>query len=232
MGQACLDTGLIDPGSCSSSPPEPDAAPAPCTPGLSWAPCGMQVEKELSEICSSILQLLDDHLIPTASSGESKVFYLKMKGDYHRYLAEFKSGTDRKDAAEHTLLAYKAAQVQTRLALPPRILAFVSTRQPAHGAARPGWGGQCGDNGDVKRVERQLACQRLCPGQPSSQRQCWCRTSPWWTWRPLTPSGWAWHSTSPSSTTRSSIRRSVPAIWPSRWGPGKQPFHVMACRAF
>jgi hypothetical protein len=37
------------------------------------------VEKELQEICSSILQLLDDHLIPTASTGESKVFYLKMK---------------------------------------------------------------------------------------------------------------------------------------------------------
>ncbi len=31
------------------------------------------MEKELSDICSSILQLLDDHLIPTASSGESKV---------------------------------------------------------------------------------------------------------------------------------------------------------------
>jgi hypothetical protein len=39
----------------------------------------LQVEKELSEICASILQLLDEHLIPTASSGESKVFYLKMK---------------------------------------------------------------------------------------------------------------------------------------------------------
>jgi len=68
------------------------------------------VEKELSEICASILQLLDEHLIPTASTGESKVFYLKMKGDYHRYLAEFKTSADRKEAAEHTLLAYKAAQ--------------------------------------------------------------------------------------------------------------------------
>lgn len=73
----------------------------------------LQVEKELSDICGSILQLLDEHLIPTASTGESKVFYLKMKGDYHRYLAEFKSGADRKEAAEHTLLAYKAAQVRS-----------------------------------------------------------------------------------------------------------------------
>lgn len=77
------------------------------------------VEKELSEICSSILALLDEHLIPTASTGESKVFYLKMKGDYHRYLAEFKTGTDRKDAAEHTLLSYKGAQDIALEQLPP-----------------------------------------------------------------------------------------------------------------
>ncbi len=96
------------------------------------------MEKELSEICSSILQLLDDHLIPTASSGESKVFYLKMKGDYHRYLAEFKSGTDRKDAAEHTLLAYKAAQVIFKLCSPFRVLALTKPTQssPCHGFGR------------------------------------------------------------------------------------------------
>lgn len=33
----------------------------------------------MTDVCASILALLDDHLIPTASSGESKVFYLKMK---------------------------------------------------------------------------------------------------------------------------------------------------------
>lgn len=36
---------------------------------------------------------------------------LSPQGDYHRYLAEFKTGAERKEAAEHTLLAYKAAQV-------------------------------------------------------------------------------------------------------------------------
>lgn len=72
----------------------------------------MQIEDELGGICQSILGLLDEHLIPTATSGESKVFYLKMKGDYHRYLAEFRVGQERKDEAEQTYLAYKAAQVQ------------------------------------------------------------------------------------------------------------------------
>eukprot|EP00798_Chlamydomonas_sp_ICE-L_P016627 gene16627-22874_t len=78
-----------------------------------------QVETELNDICGSILDLLDGYLIQNSSTGESKVFYLKMKGDYHRYLAEFKTGQDRKDAAEHTLLAYKAAQDIALVDLPP-----------------------------------------------------------------------------------------------------------------
>lgn len=78
-----------------------------------------QIEKELESICASILELLDNHLIPTASSGESKVFYLKMKGDYHRYLAEFKTGADRREAAEHTLLAYTAAEDIAKSSLEP-----------------------------------------------------------------------------------------------------------------
>lgn len=70
-----------------------------------------KIEKELSNICDGILKLLDSRLVPSASTGDSKVFYLKMKGDYHRYLAEFKTAGDRKEAAESTLTAYKAAQV-------------------------------------------------------------------------------------------------------------------------
>ncbi|ESN95929.1 hypothetical protein HELRODRAFT_114528 [Helobdella robusta] len=54
------------------------------------------IEKELRDVCQVVLSLLDDHLIPKASSAESKVFYLKMKGDYYRYLAEVASNPQDK----------------------------------------------------------------------------------------------------------------------------------------
>ncbi|KPU72725.1 uncharacterized protein Dana_GF23073, isoform C [Drosophila ananassae] len=78
-----------------------------------------QVEKELRDICSDILNVLEKHLIPCATTGESKVFYYKMKGDYHRYLAEFATGSDRKDAAEKSLIAYKEASDIAMNDLPP-----------------------------------------------------------------------------------------------------------------
>jgi len=57
-----------------------------------------KIESELAKICEDILDVLDKHLIPSAASGESKVFYHKMMGDYHRYLAEFATGDKRKTA--------------------------------------------------------------------------------------------------------------------------------------
>jgi 14-3-3 protein epsilon len=38
----------------------------------------VKVEKELHSICNDILKVLDDHLIPSSQSGESKVFHYKM----------------------------------------------------------------------------------------------------------------------------------------------------------
>eukprot|EP00798_Chlamydomonas_sp_ICE-L_P012101 gene12101-15213_t len=68
------------------------------------------VEKELDNICGEILELLDKYLVPSATTCEASVFYLKMKADYHRYIAEFKTDDPRKEAAENTLGAYKSAQ--------------------------------------------------------------------------------------------------------------------------
>ncbi|KAJ4297133.1 hypothetical protein N0V88_004051 [Collariella sp. IMI 366227] len=68
-----------------------------------------KIESELEKVCQDVLEVLDEALIPNAASGESKVFYHKMKGDYHRYLAEFASGEKRKVAATAAHEAYKSA---------------------------------------------------------------------------------------------------------------------------
>lgn len=78
-----------------------------------------KIESELTNICDDILNVLSEHLIPTAQSGESKVFYYKMKGDYHRYLAEFAVTEKRKEAADASLEAYKAASEVAVTELPP-----------------------------------------------------------------------------------------------------------------
>merc|ERR1712107_603285 len=69
-----------------------------------------KVEAELQKICDTILGLLDQSLISKASTGESKVFYQKMKADYYRYIAEFKDGDAKNAAAENARQAYEEAQ--------------------------------------------------------------------------------------------------------------------------
>jgi len=69
----------------------------------------IQIEEELEKVCQDVLDVLEENLIPKAETGESKVFYHKMKGDYHRYLAEFASGEKRKEAATAAHDAYKNA---------------------------------------------------------------------------------------------------------------------------
>jgi len=49
-----------------------------------------QVEAEIEVICKDVLDLLENILVPAqGKSDEAQVFYLKMTGDYYRYLAEF-----------------------------------------------------------------------------------------------------------------------------------------------
>ncbi|KAK4751293.1 hypothetical protein SAY87_004775 [Trapa incisa] len=72
--------------------------------------CKEKIEYEMGEICDRILSLLDSHLIPSAtSSSESMIFYLKMKSDFYRYLAEVKTGSEKKEALENALMTYSSA---------------------------------------------------------------------------------------------------------------------------
>uniref|UniRef100_A0A8C8IZP7 14-3-3 domain-containing protein n=1 Tax=Oncorhynchus tshawytscha TaxID=74940 RepID=A0A8C8IZP7_ONCTS len=68
-----------------------------------------KIEKELKEICNDVLGLLNQFLIPNATPAESKVFYLKMKGDYYRYLAEVAVGEEKAAIIGNSQEAYKDA---------------------------------------------------------------------------------------------------------------------------
>merc|ERR1712084_174354 len=80
---------------------------------------GAKIESELVEICDDILSIIEENLIPNSSSEEAKVFYYKMKGDYHRYLSEFQQGSIRKASASAALDAYQAASTVASSDLPP-----------------------------------------------------------------------------------------------------------------
>ena len=96
-----------------------------------------KIETELEEICSDILDIIKNELIPNSDSEEGKVFYYKMKvthvlvfsrtflyryfvqGDYHRYLAEFQTADTRKESASKALEAYTSASQIANQDLPP-----------------------------------------------------------------------------------------------------------------
>jgi len=61
------------------------------------------VEDELEAICNEVLALLTEHLCKNVEGNgdETEVFYLKMCGDYYRYLSEFRTeSADIKAKAE------------------------------------------------------------------------------------------------------------------------------------
>lgn len=93
-----------------------------------------KVTSELQEICKDVLKLLDDCLLgkkdgdkddkpnpedKSDSEQESKVFYLKMKGDYYRYLAEVTEDDTKNEVMTSSHNAYRDAYHQAENTMPP-----------------------------------------------------------------------------------------------------------------
>jgi len=69
-----------------------------------------KIETELNKYCDEIIKIIDTKLIPSSEASlEAKVFYLKMKGDYYRYVAEYAHADQHKKTAENALQAYQQA---------------------------------------------------------------------------------------------------------------------------
>jgi len=71
------------------------------------------VEKELEDVCNEIIELVGKLLkMPENDEAvEGRIFFLKMCGDYYRYLSEFKQEKDSQDnAAKNYKEAYELAK--------------------------------------------------------------------------------------------------------------------------
>ncbi|XP_072263644.1 14-3-3 protein theta [Pyxicephalus adspersus] len=68
-----------------------------------------KIESELKTVCGTVLNLLEKFLIPKASQPECQVFYLKMKGDYYRYLAEVAKDAEKTQTIDDSQAAYQDA---------------------------------------------------------------------------------------------------------------------------
>jgi 14-3-3 protein beta/theta/zeta len=82
-----------------------------------------KIENELKSICHDVLELLSKHLIPKAKEDsahhDSLVFYLKMHGDYYRYLSEVSVGDERKTNVSKSNDAYFEASGIAREKMQP-----------------------------------------------------------------------------------------------------------------
>lgn len=77
-----------------------------------------EIEKELEERCGEVLDLISDFLLKTVEDTtnpvEAKVFYLKMKGDYYRYLVEVTTGEKRDSLSKQAHEAYSNASEEAK----------------------------------------------------------------------------------------------------------------------
>ncbi|GJJ06908.1 hypothetical protein Clacol_001104 [Clathrus columnatus] len=69
----------------------------------------LTIKTELEGYCNRVLKHVECRFLPRSKAPDAKVFYHKMTGDYHRYLAEISSSDARQMHIDKSLEGYKSA---------------------------------------------------------------------------------------------------------------------------
>jgi len=68
-----------------------------------------QIENKLTSDCQRIIDMINTKVISKNCSGEPKAFFIKMVGDYYRYIAENAKGQLMETVKQKALKAYNEA---------------------------------------------------------------------------------------------------------------------------
>ena len=68
-----------------------------------------KIEQELFGSCEDIVSTVESLILTQAPDGEAKAFFMKMNGDYFRYMAESAQGEKLKEVSEKALKSYSEA---------------------------------------------------------------------------------------------------------------------------
>ena len=67
------------------------------------------LEKDIYDVCKNVIALINNFLLTKTILDKSKIFFLKMKADYYRYLSEFQSLIENKNYLDESEKNYKNA---------------------------------------------------------------------------------------------------------------------------
>ena len=74
------------------------------------------IETKLQGDCQRIVDMINKHVLQKTCDGEPKAFFVKMVGDYYRYIAENAKGDNLEQVKQSALAAYNQAN---EITLPP-----------------------------------------------------------------------------------------------------------------
>merc|ERR1711976_980928 len=74
------------------------------------------IENKLTQDCKNIIEIINSKVLAKSCDGESKAFFVKMVGDYYRYIAENAKGSLMEEFKQNALKAYQEAN---NITLPP-----------------------------------------------------------------------------------------------------------------
>ena len=68
-----------------------------------------KIENEITKNCQNVITIVENDLLKKASETESKVFYIKMKADYNRFICEYAVGDLKEKVLKDALTCYQEA---------------------------------------------------------------------------------------------------------------------------